>query len=116
MREDGTERVWGDNRDEALPERRCTPFWFKVGARQVRVCAHAPRRARAHTRPHARTHTHAAHTHTHARTQVIKGWDDAMLTMSKGERAILTIKPEFAWAEHGLSHSVPPDTVVYLGA
>ncbi|XP_020488086.1 peptidyl-prolyl cis-trans isomerase FKBP3 [Labrus bergylta] len=42
--------------------------------------------------------------------RVIRGWDEALLTMSKGETARLEIEPEWAYGRKGLPDSkIPPN-------
>ncbi len=40
--------------------------------------------------------------------QVIKGWDNALLTMNKGEKATLIIPSALAYAERGAGGAIPP--------
>ncbi|KAJ9071618.1 FK506-binding protein 2B, variant 2 [Entomophthora muscae] len=43
--------------------------------------------------------------------RVIRGWDEALLTMSKGEKSKITIEPEWAYGKKGLpSAGVPPNS------
>lgn len=44
--------------------------------------------------------------------QVIKGWDKAVKTMRKGEQAILTLTPEYAYGKAGSPPGIPPDTTL----
>ncbi len=39
---------------------------------------------------------------------VIKGWDQGMLKMSKGEKATLTCTPDFAYGQRGAPPDIPP--------
>lgn len=42
--------------------------------------------------------------------RVIRGWDEALLTMSKGETARIEIQPEWAYGKKGLPDSkIPPN-------
>ncbi|XP_067935683.1 peptidyl-prolyl cis-trans isomerase FKBP3-like [Watersipora subatra] len=40
---------------------------------------------------------------------VIRGWDEALLTMSLGEKAEITIEPEWAYGKRGLEGKIPPN-------
>ncbi|XP_076440205.1 FK506-binding protein 1-like [Babylonia areolata] len=44
--------------------------------------------------------------------QVIKGWDEGVMTMTKGERAMLTIEPEAGYGAQGVSGVIPPNAVL----
>lgn len=44
--------------------------------------------------------------------QVIKGWDKAVPTMMKGERALFTMAPELAYGEKGAGWKIPPNATV----
>ena len=39
---------------------------------------------------------------------MIRGWDEGIATMKKGERAIFTVPPEMAYGEIGSPPTVPP--------
>nr|QBH73885.1 fk506-binding protein [Encarsia formosa] len=44
--------------------------------------------------------------------QVIKGWDCGVKSMKKGEVAILTCKPDYAYGKNGSPPSIPPDATL----
>lgn len=44
--------------------------------------------------------------------QVIKGWDEGIATMKKGEEAIFTIPPDLAYGEAGASTTIPPNSTL----
>lgn len=41
--------------------------------------------------------------------QVIKGWDEGLLQMSVGEKAVLTISPEYGYGSRGAGGVIPPN-------
>lgn len=43
---------------------------------------------------------------------VIRGWDEALLTMSLGEKATVTIEPEWAYGKRGLEGKIPPNSTL----
>lgn len=43
---------------------------------------------------------------------MIKAWDIGVATMKKGERAILTCAPEYAYGAAGSPPSIPPDSTL----
>jgi FKBP-type peptidyl-prolyl cis-trans isomerase len=46
--------------------------------------------------------------------QVIKGWDEALLQMKKGEKAIVLIPSWMAYGERGAGPDIAPDTPLYF--
>ncbi|GJN03225.1 hypothetical protein PR202_ga20645 [Eleusine coracana subsp. coracana] len=44
--------------------------------------------------------------------QVIKGWDQGIKTMKKGENAVFTIPPELAYGETGSPPTIPPNVTL----
>jgi len=46
--------------------------------------------------------------------QVIKGWDEGILMLSKGERAKLTCPPDFAYGPRGIPGVIPPNATLFF--
>jgi len=46
------------------------------------------------------------------RNCVISGWDRGVESMKKGEVALLTCSPEWAYGNRGREHDVPPDATL----
>lgn len=44
--------------------------------------------------------------------QVIKGWDLGVMTMERGEKCLLTCKPEYAYGAAGAPPSIPPNATL----
>ncbi|KAM6564839.1 hypothetical protein CsatB_024837 [Cannabis sativa] len=44
--------------------------------------------------------------------QVIKGWDEGIKTMKKGENSLFTIPPEMAYGEAGSPDTIPPNATL----
>ncbi len=43
---------------------------------------------------------------------MIKAWDIAVKTMKKGEVAMYTCKPEYAYGEEGFAPKIPPNATL----
>lgn len=43
---------------------------------------------------------------------MIKAWDLGVATMKKGEKAILTCRPEYAYGEAGAGADIPPNSTL----
>lgn len=41
--------------------------------------------------------------------QVIRGWDEGVITMSKGEKAVLNIKSSYGYGARGAGGVIPPN-------
>jgi len=44
--------------------------------------------------------------------QVIKGWDEGVMQMTKGEQAKLTCSPDYAYGPKGISGVIPPNATL----
>eukprot|EP01135_Chromosphaera_perkinsii_P002598 Nk52_evm114s224 gene=Nk52_evmTU114s224 len=44
--------------------------------------------------------------------QVIKGWDEGVMQMSKGQRAKLTCSPDYAYGPSGIPNVIPPSATL----
>ena len=44
--------------------------------------------------------------------QVIKGWDEGVAQMSKGQVAKLTCSPDYAYGERGVGRVIPPNATL----
>ena len=42
--------------------------------------------------------------------RVIKGWDEGVATMAKGEVAVLTCEPQYAYGDRGAGPTIPPNS------
>ncbi len=43
---------------------------------------------------------------------VIRGWDEGVLTMNLGEKAVITCQPEYAYGANGFPPVIPPNSVL----
>ena len=50
------------------------------------------------------------------RCAVIKGWDKGVITMKRGEKAILTCKAPYAYGAQGSLPKIPPDATLNFEA
>ena len=46
--------------------------------------------------------------------QVIKGWDEGVLSMKKGEIAKLTCPPDYAYGKDGIPGVIPPSATLFF--
>jgi len=44
--------------------------------------------------------------------QVIRGWDEGVATMKKGEKSLLTCLPDYAYGKSGSPPTIPPDATL----
>lgn len=44
--------------------------------------------------------------------QVIRGWDEGVMTMSKGETAVFQFPPEFGYGSRGAPPDIPPNATL----
>ncbi len=44
--------------------------------------------------------------------QVIKGWDEGVAKMSKGQKAKLTISPDYGYGARGAGNVIPPNSTL----
>ena len=49
---------------------------------------------------------------TLGRGQVIKGWDEGVATMKVGEKAKLTLSPDYAYGSRGAGGVIPPNSTL----
>lgn len=57
-------------------------------------------------------HLCAARSNAKSEHVVIRGWDDGVLQLSKGERAKLTCSPDFAYGPNGMPPVIPPSATL----
>lgn len=93
---------------------RGTPFQFQIGVGQVRSVSSARARASAsRCEPFCRRRRSASSrplTHAPAdHTQVILGWDEGVMKMSLGEKAKLTLSPDYGYGARGAGGVIPPN-------
>ena len=44
--------------------------------------------------------------------RVMKGWDEGVATMAKGEVAVLTCEPQYAYGDRGAGPTIPPNSTL----
>ncbi len=44
--------------------------------------------------------------------QVIRGWDEGVAQMSKGQKAILICPPDYAYGKNGVGKLIPPNSTL----
>ncbi|KAF8972526.1 hypothetical protein BDZ97DRAFT_1752428 [Flammula alnicola] len=44
--------------------------------------------------------------------KVIKGWDEGVLQLSIGQKAVLTASPDFAYGSRGFPPAIPPNSTL----
>ena len=44
--------------------------------------------------------------------QVIRGWDEGITQLKKGQKAILTCPPHYAYGQQGAGDVIPPDATL----
>ena len=44
--------------------------------------------------------------------QVIKGWDEGICQLQKGQKAILTCPPDYAYGPRGIPGAIPPNATL----
>jgi FKBP-type peptidyl-prolyl cis-trans isomerase len=43
---------------------------------------------------------------------VIKGWDEGIIKLKKGQKAIITCPPEYAYGTRGVPGVIPPNSTL----
>jgi hypothetical protein len=51
---------------------------------------------------------------TVGRGQVIKGWDEALMKIKQGTKALIKIPPELGYGKRGAGGVIPPDAILYF--
>jgi len=44
--------------------------------------------------------------------QVIRGWDESIIQLKKGQKAIITCPPEYAYGTRGVPGVIPPNSTL----
>ena len=89
----GTLKATGAKFDSSVDRNK--PFQFVIGIGQVTiVCTLMPR---------------AALLMSDRCPQVIRGWDEGVIKMSLGEKAVLHISSDFGYGERGAPGAIPPN-------
>jgi FKBP-type peptidyl-prolyl cis-trans isomerase len=44
--------------------------------------------------------------------QVIAGWDQGVITMKRGEKAVLTITPQYGYGDQAMGDKLPPNSTL----
>ncbi|KAG6478260.1 hypothetical protein ZIOFF_061695 [Zingiber officinale] len=94
---------------------RGTPFKFKLGQGKnycIRFQIMKLLKALEALLCQGRHHAHQVVVVSTIWGQVIKGWDQGIKTMKKGENAIFTIPPELAYGESGSPPTIPPNAIL----
>lgn len=47
--------------------------------------------------------------------QVIRGWDIGVASMRRGERALFTLAPDYAYGDAGAGGAIPPKATLKVG-